>query len=299
MKIRVSEIFSSFQGEGRFTGMPSLWIRLFGCNLRCDGFGQKDPTDANSYILPYKDINVKKYKSMTDLPVFSYGCDSSYSWESKFKRLTKDYTEQQIVDELEVLGKSAFGIDIAANRDTVHAWCHPVTKTPVQLCFTGGEPMLQQTAINRICKEFHDRGVCPPQITIETNASKPITTLNLKLMTQHFHLSCSPKLYSVSGEKEGIQHHVLQQYYSECDSGALKFVHNGSQRAWDELDEVISHLGYMTNDKNWTFWIMPAHATIETGESEYVGALCDEAMKRGFMISLRTHVYAYGNQIGK
>jgi 7-carboxy-7-deazaguanine synthase len=35
-KVRVSEIFSSFQGEGRFTGKPSLWVRLFACNLKCD-----------------------------------------------------------------------------------------------------------------------------------------------------------------------------------------------------------------------------------------------------------------------
>lgn len=34
--MRVNEIFYSIQGEGRFTGTPAIFIRLAGCNLRCD-----------------------------------------------------------------------------------------------------------------------------------------------------------------------------------------------------------------------------------------------------------------------
>lgn len=33
--LRVSEIFRSIQGEGEFTGTPSLFLRTTGCNLRC------------------------------------------------------------------------------------------------------------------------------------------------------------------------------------------------------------------------------------------------------------------------
>ena len=32
----ISEIFYSIQGEGELTGMPSVFIRTSGCNLRCD-----------------------------------------------------------------------------------------------------------------------------------------------------------------------------------------------------------------------------------------------------------------------
>ena len=34
--MRVNEIFYSIQGEGRYTGTPAIFIRLAGCNLRCD-----------------------------------------------------------------------------------------------------------------------------------------------------------------------------------------------------------------------------------------------------------------------
>ena len=44
-----SEIFRSIQGEGVYTGVPTVWLRSFGCNLECNGVGQEDPTDPDSY----------------------------------------------------------------------------------------------------------------------------------------------------------------------------------------------------------------------------------------------------------
>ena len=33
--MRISEIFYSIQGEGELTGVPTVFIRTSGCNLRC------------------------------------------------------------------------------------------------------------------------------------------------------------------------------------------------------------------------------------------------------------------------
>ena len=43
--IYLVEHFFSIQGEGRYVGVPSLFLRFGGCNMRCEGFGceQKAP----------------------------------------------------------------------------------------------------------------------------------------------------------------------------------------------------------------------------------------------------------------
>ena len=46
-KLRYSEAFYSVQGEGRFVGVPSVFLRTFGCNFRCMNFGlAKEPNRA-------------------------------------------------------------------------------------------------------------------------------------------------------------------------------------------------------------------------------------------------------------
>lgn len=48
MGVRVSEIYTSVQGEGPRTGMGTLFLRFGGCNLRCPGW----PCDTLFAVLP-------------------------------------------------------------------------------------------------------------------------------------------------------------------------------------------------------------------------------------------------------
>jgi organic radical activating enzyme len=60
-KIKIAELFYSIQGEGRYMGVPSVFLRTFGCNFKCAGFGMprgEHSNEANT-IDPdlYKDYN--------------------------------------------------------------------------------------------------------------------------------------------------------------------------------------------------------------------------------------------------
>jgi len=45
------EHFYSIQGEGRYTGVPSVFFRFGGCNMRCEGFGCIEKASDGSEVL--------------------------------------------------------------------------------------------------------------------------------------------------------------------------------------------------------------------------------------------------------
>ena len=54
--MKVNEIFSSFQGEGVYCGVPATFLRLSGCNLNCEFCD----TEFNEY----KEISVELVKEI-------------------------------------------------------------------------------------------------------------------------------------------------------------------------------------------------------------------------------------------
>ena len=190
-----SEIFRSIQGEGVYTGVPTVWLRLFGCNLECNGFGQDDPTDPDSYVLPYQEIDLTDITVPEELPVFPYGCDSSYSWSKRFKKLQRKGTPEEVASEL---------YKLMYNNKT-------------HVAFTGGEPLMKagQKNIVKVLTELSEfytvdnhRGYIE-NVTFETNGTRFIEdVLRDEILTRQstteFFFSVSPKIWSTSGEKDRI-----------------------------------------------------------------------------------------------
>jgi organic radical activating enzyme len=119
MKIKVAELFYSIQGEGRYMGVPSIFLRTFGCNFKCAGFGMPRgqlSSEANN-------VDPAKYSKYEELPLVSTGCDSYASWDPRFKDLSPVLTVDAIADRI---------MELLPNNK----W------RGVHLVITGGEPLL-------------------------------------------------------------------------------------------------------------------------------------------------------------
>jgi len=280
-----SEIFRSIQGEGVYTGVPTVWLRLFGCNLECNGFGQEDPTDPDSYILPYQEIDLKDISVPEQLPVFDYGCDSSYSWSRRFKKLQRKGTPEEVASELHQL--------MYDNRTHV--------------AFTGGEPLMKagQKNIVKVLEQLdklNDESLI--NITFETNGTRKLNDLlrnqilvrTLRDDTEFF-FSVSPKIWSTSGEKDRICPDIVRGYYEVSTVGQLKFVCNGSIPSWREIEDAVDE--FKDAGVKYPIWIMPVGATEESQNEDRVAEIAEETMDRGWNVSARVHCYIWGNEIGR
>lgn len=299
---RYSEIFYSFQGEAEMAGKPSVWLRWFGCNLECNGFGQKHPTQPDTWELPYKTFDINTVSKLEDLPVWHTGCDSSYSWSARYKGLVHDKTAAEICDLITDQMRHP------SNPDGL--FIHPNTEQDTQLCFTGGEPMMWQKGMIEIVREFIRRDNRPMTITVETNATKPVSEELRTFINEEFcegggrwHWAMSPKLWNVAGEENAVKDDIIFSYIKDVfGTGILKFVCNGTAEAWAELDGHAERLQRLFRQQGYycpDIWVMPAGATKDQQEEAQVADIAMEAMKRGYLVATRNHCYVFGNVIGK
>jgi 7-carboxy-7-deazaguanine synthase len=135
-ELRLSELFTSVQGEGFSAGAPAAFVRLAHCNLRCQW------------------------------------CDTPYSWN--FERF--DYR------------KEVFRATVDEVRE------HVVRSGTGRVVLTGGEPLLQQPALESLASELPESIV----IEVETNATLMPSDALLGRVDQW---NVSPKLAG-SGEPE-------------------------------------------------------------------------------------------------
>lgn len=224
-KIKIAEIFYSLQGEGLYTGVPSVFVRTFGCNFSCRGFGMPDgqrttePEDiAKTFLVENPGC------SYEELPLAKTGCDSYASWHPKFKSLSPTMDINAIIHEMEEARIADSAVPTADGTSKNQGQCH--------LVITGGEPLLGwQRAYPELLSKTRDLGYY--NVTFETNGTQEIKdelkdymiTESLKSDIQHrFTFSVSPKL-SCSGESidEALKPEIVADY---CRYGKtfLKFV---------------------------------------------------------------------------
>lgn len=284
MKLKVSEIFYSAQGEGRFVGVPSVFLRTFGCNFTCSGFGcapGEKSTEADEIAQ-----NIHLYKDFTNLPLVNTGCDSYASWHPAFKDLSPTIETEDLVKKMLALTPSNKWLQ--TNGNDVH------------LVITGGEPLL---GWQRVYEELLSNGDMQDleNLTFETNGTQNLQSRFSDYLQEwnkvgrEITFSVSPKL-SASGElwAEAIRPDTVTSY-ENFGTVYLKFVLD-SERHFDEVDQAVSE--YRAAGFSGKIYVMPQGGVVTPYAQNRVN-VADWALARGYNYSPRLHVDLWGNGWGK
>lgn len=287
-EFKVSEVFYSAQGEGRFIGVPSVFFRTFGCNFKCPGFG----LPAGEKTTEPDDIGkvVHLYSTFNDLPLANTGCDSYASWHPAFKHMSPSYSVEQSIDTM---------LDLTPNNKWVQD-----NGNDVHLVITGGEPLLGwQMLYPSLLSNARMQDLA--NLTFETNGTQTLHNDFHEYLFQewtrfgrdrdYLTFSVSPKLSS-SGEKwsDAIKPDVVVEYQG-LGYTYLKFVIDNI-KDFDEVDQAVSE--YRAAGFGGQVYVMPVGGTDKAYFSN-TRHIADEALARGYRYSPRLHVDIWSNGWGK
>jgi organic radical activating enzyme len=279
-KIRVTEAFFSIQGEGRYVGVPSFFLRTFGCNLSCRGFGMPlgEKTTQPEEISALVFQSPEKYKTMESLPLASKGCDTYLSWHPDFKEYSNFMTVDEIIEDMRSK------IPTGSYSQDVH------------LVVTGGEPLLGWQKVYPTLLERLKSEMGLTHVTFETNGTKPLLdTFKQYLHTcgLNIHFSVSAKL-SASGED--LDKTILPQVvakYGDYGVQDFKFVVD-SERGLDEVRETLDK--YRSYGVNYSAVYLMPEGGLNEGYQSNTRKVADMALKNGYRYSPRLQNDLYNNE---
>jgi organic radical activating enzyme len=281
-KIKIAELFYSIQGEGKYMGVPSVFLRTFGCNFKCAGFGMPRgelSAEADEVARTHKEIET--FFKYEELPLVKTGCDSYASWHPDFKDLSPMLESDAIADRI---------MEILPHKE----W------RDEHLVITGGEPLLGwQRAYPDLLE--HEKMQSLKEITFETNGTQKLTPEFKQYLADWQGKSYREVTFSVSaklpcsGEKwsDAICPEIVAEY-EEVGTAYLKFViateqdFADAERAVDEF-RAAGFTGHV--------YLMPV------GGVESVYALNNKnvallAMKHGLRYSDRLQIPLFRNAWG-
>jgi len=279
-KLKVSELFYSIQGEGRYMGVPSVFLRTYGCNFTCSGFGMPRGELSEERLK----VNPENYSKYDQLPLVHTGCDSYASWDPRFKHLSP-------VIECSQLAKDIVNLLPQKKWQDEH------------LVITGGEPLLGwQRSYPDLLEQECMIGL--EEITFETNGTQQLTENFADYLFQEFTrhgrgydkltFSVSPKL-SISGEKreDAICPEVIAQY-SSIGYTYVKFV-VATEQDVEEARQAVND--YRAAGFNGPVYIMPCGGTEQL---YYLNnrQVAELAMKMGWRYSDRLQIPLFKNAWG-
>jgi 7-carboxy-7-deazaguanine synthase len=281
-KIKIAELFYSIQGEGRYMGVPSVFLRTFGCNFKCAGFGMpRGEVSHEATDIAATHTIIESFQKYEDLPLVSTGCDSYASWHPDFKDLSPMLTSEAITDRIMEILPQDYWVD-------------------EHLVITGGEPLLGwQRAYPDLLNNTKMRDL--KEITFETNGTQKLTPEFKAYLAKwnsvvgrEVTFSVSAKL-PASGEKweEAICPEIVCEY-EQVGTAYLKFVVATEEDIKDAecAAGAFRHAGFTGH-----IYLMPVGG-VESVYTLNAKNVALAAMKRGWRYSDRLQVPLFKNEWG-
>lgn len=150
LKLHIAETFHSIKGEGLYYGVPMFFIRFAGCNVGKQGEANMEVRSSSNPELKVLGTTCTAYDGR------QFGCDTDYK-----SYQTLDLDDKEAIDK--------FFSEVWEKR----------------VVLTGGEPMAQLAAFQRLIEECKFRRITPH---IETSG-----TIDFHIPDDSAWVACAPK----------------------------------------------------------------------------------------------------------
>ena len=275
-KFPVLEVFTSIQGEGKWTGEPSVFVRVAGCNLRCVFGNSRCDTPYSSFELekPITDTvdgavelvkaELEKNPMVTHL-VLTGGEPMLYKEAIKefYISLIEDYELKLTVEtngSLPALGP--WGVDYD-DSDEDFNYCVDLYSVSPKL----------STSVDKQCKF----------LTAKQAEDHDLKRINIENLASYW------KAMDNAADNDGADTHIQ-----------FKFVYSGPESV-EEIKDIMEHVagkcGFNASYFNQYIMLMPEGTTNE--QLEKISQECAEVcIREGWRFCDRLHIRIWGDKRG-
>lgn len=241
-KLAVSEVFYSVQGEGKTVGVPSVFVRLGGCNLMCGGMGTQFDGELHNEA--------------------EWRCDTVEVWMNAQAKEVEEILPDDCIEAI---------------RNGAH------------VILTGGEPTMQQGALQDFIKHIRHNIYPNAFIEVETNG----TIMPDDYMLNNINLwNCSPKLLSSGNDMSMcFKPDVIKKMNDVGMDTIFKFVVS-SDKDWFEINKL-----YMPIVDREKVYLMPAGENQEL-LNENKERVVELAKKNYLNFTTRLHIEVWNKKTG-
>jgi 7-carboxy-7-deazaguanine synthase len=311
-KYEWSEVFMSIEGEARYSGHPTIYVRFARCNFQCRGFN--NPTnDVQPDGYATLGFEPKAFKTIHEIPLIHRGCDSQYAVNPEFAHMWGQGDEKQLAKLV---------IDTLPHNTFVN----PETRKRVILSLTGGEPTIRLKFWIPLLEELYQHGM--RSVLIETNCAAPLRKKDMEALyiwaqdkyfdesqTSKVHVepmkfiwSNSPKLRS-SGEEwnKAIRPEIAVAQRNPLPPMApaaiprfeqyFKFVCGPTDEDFNEVKQAMEAYYAAGISRSTDVYIMPVACT-EEQQQEIASKVAHMCMDKGYIYCHRIQNSVFGNGVG-